>query len=133
MSDISKKRLKLNKKDSSLIRKYLISSLIGLAVLFIGWSLIAILLVSGMKLNGSTKIFIYVFICLGGFISGFLSHKKIKGRGIVNGLISSVVYGLISLILICFIMSFKISVGLFIIIPLIIACGCFGGVLEANI
>jgi|GEM_PF-3369295 len=78
-------------------------------------------------------LFVYTAGGLGSFISAFMNTKKLQFRGIYSGLISSLVFSGLYL-LICFILSgFSAKITLFITVPVNLITGVFGAIISKNI
>lgn len=126
-----KEKIKKNKPQKPAV-SYIISVLKGFAVSFAGLILISFLLINNGTFTTFTKIFIYVVIGLGALLSGFISNKKLKGRGIVNGLLSSAVYLLIYMMISLIVMRFQVGSNLLLLVPVVLLSGIIGGILSAN-
>ncbi|MCH5197925.1 MAG: TIGR04086 family membrane protein [Oscillospiraceae bacterium] len=78
-------------------------------------------------------LFILIAGAIGSLSSSFINTKKLKLRGIFSGLISSLVFSGVYL-LICFIASgFSVSLVLLITIPLNTAAGVIGAIISRNL
>ncbi len=109
---------------------YIISAFKGLLVAFTGLLLISLLLLKNNNFTFFYKMVIYLVIGLGGFVSGFTAHARVKGKGFIDGLISSSVYvQSLSLILII-ILKLNFSAHMFIIFPVALLSGFFGGIAK---
>lgn len=75
---------------------------------------------------------LYAVLALGSFISGYISYKKLGGRGIVCGLISAIIILVLLLVIILFSMKFEISSRILLLIPVCLIPGIAGGILSAN-
>lgn len=70
---------------------------------------------------------------LGSLVSSFINTKKLHLRGIISGLISSLVFSGIY-IFICFILSgFSASITLFLSFPINIITGIIGAIISKNL
>jgi putative membrane protein (TIGR04086 family) len=74
----------------------------------------------------------FAFIILGGFICGAYVYKKVRGRGFLTGLLSTVPYSLLVFIVICIINGFTVSGDIFLVFLLALSGGFLGGVTAAN-
>lgn len=87
------------------------------------------------KTNSESKIlyfFMFAFIILGGFICGAYVYKKVRGRGFLTGLLSTVPYSLLVFLVICIINGFTVSGDIFLVFLLALSGGFLGGVTAAN-
>ena len=88
------KRNKTNKskKSFSPLISYLISALKGLAVALLLLGGLSFIIVSNGSFSAFYKVFSYAAICLGAFVCGFSAYRRIKGRGILNGVVGGGIY-----------------------------------------
>ena len=87
------------------------------------------------KTNAESKALYYLlfaFIILGGFVCGIYVYKKVRGRGFLTGIISSISYSLVVFFIICVLNGFKISDEIFVVFLLSLSGGFLGGVTAAN-
>ncbi len=87
------------------------------------------------KTNAESKILyclMFAFIILGGFICGVYVYKKVRGRGFLTGLLSTIPYSLLVFFLICLINGFTISSDIFLVFLLSLSGGFLGGITAAN-
>ena len=64
--------------------------------------------------------------------SGFVSYKKLWGRGIIIGLISSMILFSVIFLIVLFSMKFEISSKVLVLLPVCVIPGIAGGILSAN-
>ena len=129
------KNNKPNKKDSKnmkLFLKYLPCFFKGFLIVVIG---ILVLSFAYYKLSEHSWIIYYIsylFLLLGGFVSGNSLHKKAGGRGILTGTLGALAVAFISY-LILIIVAFK-NLSIFsLIAPLVcVLGGTFGGIISSN-
>lgn len=77
--------------------------------------------------------FIIISGAIGSFVASFFNTKKLKLRGILSGIISSLVFSGIYLLL-CFILSgFSVSLTLFLTIPVNVLTGVIGAIISKNL
>jgi hypothetical protein len=74
---------------------------------------------------------IYLSIALGGFVSGYLAHNRVKGRGFIDGIIGASVYLVMLLFILSLLIKLNLSANILIIVPIAIASGFVGGVAKA--
>lgn len=128
----SKKKRKLGINTSNPTVIYLFSVLKGLVVLMVGLSVVSVIVMKSTDFNLFTKLIVYGFILFGGFLSGFFANRKLKGRGIVNGILASLIYAVVFLIICVIAMGFNISPEILIVLPVSIVGGIIGGIISAN-
>ena len=107
------------------------SVLKGLFVFLILFLIISILV---YKVNDSEFYYFMVYgsIALSAFYTGFISYKKLGGRGIIIGLISSMILFSVIFLIVLFSMKFEISSKVLILLPVCVIPGIAGGILSAN-
>ena len=124
-----------NKNVSELINKfkpYLFGVLRGFVVFSLLYSGLSFVM---YKTNSESKILyclMFAFIILGGFICGVYVYKKVRGRGFLTGLLSTVPYSYFVFFVICFINGFTVSSDIFLVFLLSLSGGFLGGVTAAN-
>lgn len=133
MSEYNK--VKLNKKDSKnlkLLLKYLPCFIKGFLIIVFG---ILVLSFTYYKLSEHSIIINYIsylFLLLGGFVSGNSTHKKIGGRGILTGALGAIPVSLVTYLII-FLFSIKnISAFSLICVLFCIIGGSLGGIVSSN-
>ena len=125
------KKVKQTKQYNPVIL-YLLSVLKGLVICVCGFVLLAFIFMNSGSFNIFTKIMIYLIIFAGGFVSGFCSNRKVKGRGFLDGGISSAIYSVFIFILLLILTGFNIGVNILTTILSGIAGGVLGGIVSAN-
>lgn len=119
-------------KSASKLKLYLFGTLYGLAVFLLGMILLSFVL---MKTNSEVMplyYISYIFAALGAFASAVFTQKRVGGRGFITGILSSVPYLLIIMI-ICFTsMKFIVSEKILLLIPICVLSGFFGGITAVN-
>ena len=114
------------------VKPYLLGVLRGFIVfssLYLGLSLIM------FKTNFESVFlyyFIFLFIVLGGFVCGAYVYKKVRGRGFLIGLISTVPYSLLVFLVFFLINGFSVSENIFLVFILSLLGGFLGGITAAN-
>ena len=114
------------------IKPYLFGVLRGASVFGVLYILIACIM---YKTGSESALFYYLtflFIILGGFVCGVYVYKKVKGRGFLTGLISTVPYSMLVFLLFCLINGFKVSGDIFLVFLLSLSGGFLGGITAAN-
>ena len=124
----SSKRLKL--QNPVLI--HLFSAAKGLVISAIILLLISFMVLKSTSFTTFTKLIIYLSIVVGAFLSGFISHRKIKGKGYLCGALASLFYVALFFAISLVIMKFNVSVNLILVIPIIAVSGVIGGIVSAN-
>lgn len=132
MPEIIKTKKNKNNKPQKTIVIYLLSVLKGFAVSFAGLVLISFLLMNKGTFTTFTKIIIYVLIASGALLCGYLAHKRLRGRGIINGILSSAIYLIIYIIISLVLMRFQVDSNLLLLVPVVLLSGIIGGILSAN-
>lgn len=122
---------KKSKKKYGTKTLYLISAVKGLAFTLIGLFLIGVLLHKNNEFNLFYKLIIYLVIGFGGFISGYLAHGRVKGRGFLDGIIGSAIYVLSLSLLMILLLKLNFSSHILIIYPIALSGGFIGGVIKA--
>ena len=107
------------------------SVLIGLFLFRLLFLIISILV---YKVNDSEFYYFMVYgsIALSAFYTGFVSYKKLGGRGIIIGLISSMILFSVIFLIVLFSMKFEISSKVLVLLPVCVIPGIAGGILSAN-
>ena len=132
MAKIIKTKAKVNKNTHKPVVTYLLSTIKGVVLSFVGLVVISVAFINNGSFTTFTKIMIYVVLGIGAFICGYISNKKLNGRGLVNGFISTAIYLLIYFTLLLIVMKFKVGLNILIMIPVCLVSGITGGILSAN-
>ena len=124
-----------NKVATALLHKlkpYIFGVIKGNAVFCVFYFALAFFM---LKTNAQSPAFYYLmflFIMLGGFVCAVCVYKRVKGRGFLTGIISSVPYSLVVFLIISAINGFEISVKTLVVLLLAVIGGFLGGVTAAN-
>lgn len=121
-----------SKKEHKPAVIYLFCALRGVVVTFLVFMVVSLLLLNNSSFTTFTKVILYLGIALGSVVCGYRANKKLKGKGIVNGSVSSIFYCVLFFVLICLLLKFGISKILFFTIPLIVLSCITGGIICAN-
>lgn len=124
-----------NKKYNNklkVIKPYIIGVLKGFAVFSILFLFTALVMYKFNLDNKALYYLIYLFVALGGFISGISVYKRVRGRGFLTGVIASLPYSLLVFLLISLITGFNMSGNILIVFLLTLSGGFLGGVTAAN-
>ncbi len=113
-------------------KPYLIGVLRGLGVFLAFYLLIAFIMNKTNIESDFLYYLIYIFIILGGFVCGVYVYKKVRGRGFLTGIISTIPYSLLVFLLFCLINGFSVSGSIFIVFLLSLSGGFLGGITAAN-
>ena len=113
-------------------KPYIIGVLRGLGVFAVFYLLIAFIMNKTNIDSDFLYYLIYLFIILGGFVCGVYVYKKVRGRGFLTGIISTVPYSLLVFLLFCLINGFNVSGSIFIVFLLSLSGGFLGGITAAN-
>ncbi len=133
MPKIIKTKIKNSKtrKKYSTKTTYILSAVKGLIFALNGFFLVSFLLHKGNDFNLFYKIMIFLVIGLGGFISGFIAHSRVRGRAFLDGIIPSVIYiSFLSFVMIL-LLKLNFSSHIIIIYPIAVISGFLGGIIKA--
>ncbi len=120
------------RKRLTKIKPYVIGVLRGLGVFSAFYFIIALIM---NKTSSDSALFyylMYLFIILGGFVCGVYVYKKVRGRGFLTGIISTVPYSLLVFLIFCLVNGFNISGEVLIVFLLSLSGGFLGGITAAN-
>lgn len=133
MQKIKKVNKKVERNEFfELLKKYLSSYLKGITVVICG-ILITSLAYYKTSINSDYIYYLnYFFIAVGAFITGNSTHKKFKGRGIINGVLGAVPLVLSILVFIATFSYNTISSFVLIIVPITLLFGSIGGIVGSN-
>ena len=124
-----------NKVATALLHKlkpYILGVIRGSVVFCIFYFALAFFM---LKTNAQSPAFYYLmflFIMLGSFVCAVYVYKRVKGRGFLTGIISSVPYSLVVFLIISAINGFDISAKTFVVLLLAVTGGFLGGITAAN-
>lgn len=113
-------------------KPYIIGVLRGFGIFAVFYLLIAFIMNKTNFEADFIYYLIYLFIILGGFVCGVYVYKKVRGRGFLTGIISTVPYSLLVFFVFCFINGFNVSGSIFIVLLLSLSGGFLGGITAAN-
>ena len=132
---VKTKRNKLKKSKRSFTPpiSYLLSALKGLLTAFVLLGGVSLLLLNNGSFSPFCKVLCYACVGLGAFLCGFSSHRAVKGRGIVNGLVGGSVFCGIIILLIIALMRLSVGVEIIILLPVAVGCAIAGGITGANL
>lgn len=88
-----------------------------------------------LKINSYAKPLFYVgYVLIGvsAFICGYLTEKKIKGRGITVGGVAGIALSILTVVIVAFFGEFKIGLNILILIAVQTALSSIGGILAVN-
>ena len=133
MPKIIKTKIKNSKtkKKYSTKTTYILSAVKGAVFSLNGLFLISLLLHKGNDFNLFYKIMIYLVIGLGGFMSGFIAHNRVKGRAFLDGIIPSAIYVLFLSFVMILLLKLNFSSHILIIYPIAVISGFLGGIIKA--
>lgn len=124
-----------NKKMVGLMEKakpYIIGTIRGSVVFSIFYIILAFFM---NKTNVDLPVLyylVYLFIVFGGFVCGVYVYKKVRGRGFLTGILSSVPYSVVVFLVFCLVNGFNISGNILLVFLLTASGGFLGGVTAAN-
>ena len=124
-------KTKKQSKNQNIALLCVTSVLKGLFLFLLLFLIISILV---YKVNDSEFYYFMVYgsIALSAFYTGFVSYKKLGGRGIIIGLISSMILFSVIFLIVLFSMKFEISSKVLVLLPVCVIPGIAGGILSAN-
>ncbi len=111
---------------------HLFSAVKGIVVTAIILLLVSFMVLKSTSFTMFTKLVIYLSVVVGAFLSGFVSHRKNKGKGYLCGALASLFYVALFIAISLVIMKFNVSVNLVLVIPIIAVSGVVGGIVSAN-
>ncbi len=120
------------KKRLHFIKPYALGAIRGLGVFVVFYLIIALIMNKTSSEAALLYYMMYLFIILGGFVCGVYVYKKVRGRGFLTGIISTVPYSLLVFLLLCLINGFNASGEILIVFLLSLSGGFLGGITAAN-
>ena len=120
------------KKALHKLKPYTIGVLRGFGVFSVFYLLIAFIMNKTSSESALYYYLIYLFIILGGFFCGIYVYKKVRGRGFLTGVISTVPYSMLVFLAFCLISGFNVSGDILIVFLLSLSGGFLGGITAAN-
>lgn len=124
--------IKKKDKSKSVIGAYAIGTLIGELFYILTMALASLALYKTKSDSQILYYLPYLFILLGSFITAVYCYKHIGGRGFLTGIISSLPYSLIIIVLSAFILEFSVTAKLLLVVPISLLGGFSGGVMAVN-
>ena len=134
MPKIIKTRIAKGKKSNkkySTKTLYVLSALKGFIVSFAGLLITSYLLYKNGDFSFFYKMIIYLSIAMGGFLSGYIAHNKVRGRGFLDGIISASVYSLMLIFIFALLLKLNVTAHILIIVPICLLSGFIGGIVKA--
>lgn len=134
MPKIIKTRIAKGKKSNkkySTKTLYVLSALKGFIVSFAGLLITSYLLYKNGDFSFFYKMIIYLSIAMGGFLSGYIAHSKVRGRGFLDGIISASVYSLMLIFIFALLLKINVTAHILIIVPICLLSGFIGGIVKA--
>ena len=121
---------KRNKKYSTKTL-YVLSAIKGFIVSFAGLLITSYLLYKNGDFSFFYKMIIYLSIAMGGFLSGYIAHSNVRGRGFLDGIISASVYSLMLIFILALLLKLNLTAHILIIVPICLLSGFIGGIAKA--
>ena len=120
------------KKKLHILKPYALGVLRGLAVFISLYFIIALIMNKTSSESALFYYLMYFFIILGGFVCGVYVYKRVRGRGFLTGIISTIPYSLLVFLLLCLLNGFNASGEILIVFLLSLSGGFLGGITAAN-
>lgn len=114
------------------VKPYLFGVVRGFAVFAVLYLSLAFIMFKTNYESAFLYYLMFVFIIFGGFVCGVYVYKKVRGRGFLTGLISSLPYSLLVFFTILIINGFNVSGEVLLIFLLSLSGGFLGGIIAAN-
>ncbi len=124
-----------NLRENIIFRKILLilsGTLKGSLFYVLGLCVLAIIMYSLKSDSGVLYYALYIFIMLGSFVCAIATCKKVKGRGFLIGLLSSIPYGIVVLLLTAILTGFRLSTSVLMVFLLSLLGGFLGGITAVN-
>lgn len=124
-----------NKKYIAFINKfkpYLLGVIRGIGVFTALYLILSFIMYKTNFESPFLYFLMFLFIILGGFICGVYVYKKVRGRGFLTGILSTIPYSIFIFLLISIINNFTLTSDILIVFMLSLAGGFLGGVTAAN-
>ncbi len=114
------------------IKPYLFGVLRGFSVFIILYLALAFIMFKTNYESALLYCLMFIFLILGGFVCGVYVYKKVRGRGFLIGLISTIPYSLLVMLVFCLINGFRASSDILLVLLLSLSGGFLGGITAAN-
>lgn len=114
------------------IKPYLFGVLRGFILFLVLYSVLSLFMYKTNIQSAALYYLMFLFIILGGFVCGVYVYKKVRGRGFLTGVISSVPYSILVFLSFCLINGFNVSGNIFLVFLLSLSGGFLGGITAAN-
>lgn len=124
-----------NKKIGNILNKlkpYLFGVFRGFVLFFVLFMCLSFFMYKTNFNSVALYCLMFVFIVLGGFVCGIFVYKKVRGRGFLTGLLSTIPYSFLVFAVICLVNGFNVSGDIFLVFLLSLSGGFLGGVTAAN-
>lgn len=105
---------------------------IGLIFFMISTFFAAFVLTKSDLTYKSIKIIIFVISMISAFITGFISKKKNKMKGIAAGAIATTILLCLIILIMLFVSGFHLKEEAFLLIPAAMSFGILGGIISSN-
>lgn len=114
------------------LRIFLISSAVGFCFILLLSAIFAYLLTIMKTADNKLYYSEFLILALGAFLSGFISAKKGRGKGLILGAFSGIPLAIIILIIPFFVFESIVTSKLLFTAPLILLFAVIGGIFGAN-
>lgn len=119
--------------DKKLIKQLLLSSLFGVILFLVLSCLLSFVIMKNSAFSDKTFVFSLVALVVSSLLSGFLSAKRNKLKGVISGSISGFVMCSVIYLITAFASGFSFSYKAIIILPAVIISSVVGAILKKNI
>ncbi len=127
----TKRRIELSEPIKSIVG-IIISSLIGIAVSLILSIFFSYILSKSPEISSFISVYFIISVLFGAFVCGFLGSKLLQFKGLVSGMICSLLYLFITVFIMLFASNGKLSPFVAILLLFIVLFGIIGGITSAN-
>ena len=129
---IKEKNNSSKKFDSDLLKNIALSTFIGVLITAILSAVVSVIMYSTKTDFTLYYYLIYLFIFSGALFNARFLYRRVKGRGIIIGSLSSLPYMAVMLVIFLIVLQFNVSVNV-LLIPLVsFGGGIVGGITAAN-
>lgn len=132
MQKKQRKKVKVSSGISGNVIGILISALSAIIITFLLTALIAFLQLKSEKIADSYIMYFYFCAVSSSFIGGFISSKKCTFKGVISGLVTSLIYNFILTVILLFVSSGKLRADTGILYAITTAFFALGGIAGAN-
>ena len=129
---IKEKNNSSKKFDTELLKNIALSTFIGVLITAILSAVVSVIMYSTKTDFIFYYYLVYIFIFFGAFFNARFLYRRVKGRGFIIGLLSSLPYIAVMLVVFLIVLQFRLSVNVLLMPPVALAGGTVGGITAAN-